>query len=164
MSETHDEPLESDDDTVAGRPAVFRPWAAPARVSPRALRAARHFAEAFFATSEGPPPAERLDWMERELDDFLGRAGGRGRGTFRLALFAITWGAPLFVGRLGPLGRLAIADRVHALETFESIPGLGLALFLVRAIVSIVYYEHPDAARDIGWDQACLGAPVERAS
>ena len=150
-----------DEDTVAGRPVPWTPKPAPAHLPERTLRAARDFAEAFFATEAGPPPADRLSWMSRDLDDFLGRAGARGRTTFRLALFAITWLAPIVIGRLGPLGRLPIDERVHALEKMESTPGIGLALFLVRAIVSIVYYEHPDAAASIGWDQACLGKGAE---
>ena len=44
---------------------------------PRALRApARAFAEALFTTNEGPPPAERLDWLMDDLDDYYERLYG----------------------------------------------------------------------------------------
>ena len=33
----------------------------------------------------------------------------------------------------------------------------SLALCALKALTSFVYYEHPDAAREIGWDQRCLG-------
>lgn len=128
---------QDDEDTVAGRPVPWTPKPAPARLPAGTLRAARDFAEAFFATEAGPPPADRLTWMTRDLDDFLGRAGARGRTTFRLALFAVTWCAPLVIGRLGPLGRLSIEDRVHGLERMESTPGIGLALFLVLSLIHI---------------------------
>jgi hypothetical protein len=34
--------------------------------------------------------------------------------------------------------------------------GTLLDLFALRALSSLVYYEHPDAAAEIGWDQRCL--------
>ena len=33
---------------------------------------------------------------------------------------------------------------------------LGIALFAVKAILSMLYYEHPDAAREMGFDGACM--------
>ena len=44
---------------------------------------------------------------------------------------------------------------MRALQTIEETP-LSLALLGAKAILCIVYFEHPDAAREIGWDQACL--------
>jgi hypothetical protein len=33
---------------------------------------------------------------------------------------------------------------------------LGLAVFGAKAILCIVYYEHPDAAGAVGFDASCL--------
>jgi len=41
--------------------------------------------------------------------------------------------------------------RARALERMERSP-LSLALFGAKALVSIVYYEHPDPARSIGYE------------
>jgi hypothetical protein len=46
---------------------------------------------------------------------------------------------------------------VRAIEALERTPA-ALALLAVKAVVSIVWWEHPDNAREIGWDRACLKA------
>jgi hypothetical protein len=121
----------------------------------RTASAASSLAEALFATDAGPPPAERMAWLARDLDDFLSHAGTRAGVVFRLALFAVSIMAPWFAGKLGPLGRLAVPDRILALSRLEQSP-LGLSLFAVKAILCILYYEHPDAATEIGFDGTCL--------
>ena len=63
---------------------------------------------------------------------------------------------PLSIGRLGPLRALSAEDRTRALETMERGP-LGLAVFGAKAPLCFIYYEHPGAARAIGFDGACLG-------
>lgn len=126
---------------------------------PRTLRAARVVAEALFSTSDGPPPPERLDYLERDLADFFGHVTLRARLLFRACLATVFWLAPLVLGRLPTMSRLSLADRVRALETMEATP-LSLALLGAKAILCIVYYEHPDAARAIGWDQQCKGPPT----
>ena len=122
----------------------------------------RDVAEALFSTDDGPPDPSRLDWVERDLADFFGHATGRAALTFRACLFCVTWLAPLVIFRLPPLGRLPVPTRVHALERFEQLPVAVLTVLAVKAIISLVYYEHPDAAREIGWDQACMGRQPKR--
>ena len=34
---------------------------------------------------------------------------------------------------------------------------LSLAFFGAKAVLCIVWYEHPDSAREIGWSSTCLG-------
>ena len=125
---------------------------------PRTLRSARHLAEALFSTPEGPPPAERLDWLERDLGDFFGHVSLRARVLFRACIFAVSIFAPLLVARLPTLSRLSVEERVRAVHAFERTP-LSLALLAAKAILSLVYFEHPDAAAEIGWDQRCMGPP-----
>lgn len=117
----------------------------------------RAFAEAFFSRDGTAPPAARLDWFVADLADLLGHAGGRARFVIRACLSTITWLVPpLLMGRLARFGSLSVPERIEALERTERSPA-ALALFALRAITSLVYYEHPDASREIGWDQGCMG-------
>jgi hypothetical protein len=125
-------------------------------VSARSLRALHAVAEALFATSAGPPPAERLEWLMLEIEDFLARAGPRTRLVLGLAVFAVSVLAPLGVLRFKALRRLPLGQRVHALRRLEN-SRLSAPLFAVKALLSLIYYEHPDAQRGVGFDGACLG-------
>jgi len=123
---------------------------------PKPLRAAaRAFAEALLADGETPPPPDRLDWALDELDDFLGHAGVRARRTFEASMVAVSTLAPLSIGRPLPLGALAIGDRQRAIERFERTP-LGISVLGAKAMLCICYYEHPDAAAEIGADGLCM--------
>jgi len=128
-------------------------------LSPRARADARAFAEAFFARTDEALPSDRLDHFERELSDFFGHVRGRARLLFLACLWTATWGAPLLVGRpLTRLGALDRARRVEALEALERFPVAQLALYALKAIASLVYYEHADASAELRWDQRCLGS------
>jgi hypothetical protein len=133
------------------------PDAAPRQAGLRAGQraAVRALAATLFATEEGPPDGARLDWLLDDLDDFLGRSGPRARGLFGLCVRAITWVAPWRVGALGPFESLDEPTRTRALERMERGP-LGLAVFGAKAILCIVWYEHPDVARGAGYDGRCL--------
>lgn len=132
-------------DTRAPRPGLSR----------RATARARAIAEGLFSTEDGPPPADRLDWMERDLADFFGHVGLRGRVIFLVTTGALYYLAPLLIGRLSTLRGLDWADRVRAIEALDRTP-LNLALLAAKAMLCIVYFEHPDAAAEIGWDQECM--------
>lgn len=110
-------------------------------------------AEALFSRP-APPPPERLRWAVDDLADFLERAGGRSRLVFHACRLATTWLAPLHVAALPPLGRLLVGDRVRALAAMERGP-LGMTVLGVKAMLSMVWYEHPDSAAEIGFDGRC---------
>lgn len=124
-------------------------------VSRRAKLTSRAVAETLFTTREGPPPADRLDWLVDDLDDFLARAGSRARLIYRLCILAIAIVAPLLVWRLPPFRALSASRRTVALERLERSP-LGLALLGAKAVLCILYFEHPDAAKLVGYDGACV--------
>ncbi|MBX7192054.1 MAG: hypothetical protein K1X94_08350 [Sandaracinaceae bacterium] len=125
-------------------------------LSDSSRRDAQAFGEALFArTLDEAPPAERMRWFVDDLDDFVAHLNLRARWLFLFCLFAVTWVAPLLAGHLGRLRGLSVAGRIAALEALEQSPA-SLALFGARAVVSLVYYEHPDAAAEIGWDRRCL--------
>ncbi len=112
-------------------------------------------ADALFA--KGPDDEARVRWAVNELCDLLVRAGTRGSRTYRAALFGVSLLAPLFIKKLPPLRKLSRADRISALEKFENHP-LGAPLFVVKSMLCISYYEHPEAARQVGWDTRPLVA------
>ena len=120
-------------------------------VSPRLVHGLRIVAEAVFSTPSGPPPEERLDWLEIELEDFLARSGGQTKLVLGLALMALGVLAPLAVLRFRRLGSLPVKERVRALERLE-MSSLGSPVLALKALLCVLYYEHPDAAREIGFD------------
>lgn len=124
-------------------------------MSPSLREAARAVAEAMFTRDDGPPSGASLDWLCAELDDFFRHAGARAALVFRACITAISWVAPWTVGRLVPFARLGAADRGEALARMERGP-LALAVFGAKAILCILYYEHPSGARWAGYDGACL--------
>ncbi|MFW6050886.1 MAG: hypothetical protein ACODAU_06910 [Myxococcota bacterium] len=134
------------EDEVRGRPGL----------TSRMRKATHAVAESLFRTDAGPPPADRLAWLVDDLDHFLAHAGPRSRLIYRLCLFAVSVLAPLFVFRLPPYRALAETKRPLALERLERSP-FGLAVFGCKMLLCILYYEHPDAAREVGFDGRCLG-------
>jgi hypothetical protein len=122
-------------------------------VGARTVRAAGAIASAVFASDSGPPAPERLSYLEREFEDFLARSGHRARLMLSFMIWLVALTAPLLIGRLGPLGALAHQDRVRALDRLER--RFGEPLVAVKAILCLIYYEHPDAAREVGFDGKC---------
>lgn len=139
-----------------------RPREREAGLSPWAERSLRALTEAIFARRKNagsdelvPPPADRIEWVCREVEDFLARVTARTRILVLLSLFAVSVLAPLLVRRFGSLSSLSTTDRVHALERLER-SMFAPALLAVKALASVHYYEHPDAAREVGFDGECL--------
>ena len=127
----------------------------------RRMRAATFaLAETLFTTGEGPPPPARLQWLCDDLDDFAAQSGARARLVYRACLLAISAIAPLLVLRPLPFRFLSFEKRVHALERMERSP-FGLAVFGAKAVLCILYYEHPEAAALIGYDATCLNETPE---
>lgn len=134
-------------------PGPAAPWCravSDSLVPPGMMTSLRAVAETIFAGHDAPPPKARIDWLLAEFEDYLDRAGSRPILIMRLALFAVTWLAPLFIGALPTLGRLPHARRVMALtrmeESFASAPVLA-----VKAFLCVLYYEHPDVQREVGY-------------
>lgn len=139
---------------LADAPAGFAPRTRERTRHGRALGLARAIAEALFSTAEGPPPSNRLFWVERELSALLEKAGPRSGGIYKLGLYLVTWLAPLFIGRIGPLGNLPLAARVDALRRMERSFASTVVLG-VKAILCVLWYEHAESAREAGYSGAC---------
>lgn len=109
-----------------------------------------------FATHEGPPPPNRIEWVCADFEDFVEQAGPRSELIFDGALFVATWLSPPTIGRRPPLARLSLEDRARALDTIERTPA-GLPILALKAILCTIYYEHRDAQEEIGVELDCLG-------
>lgn len=132
-------------------------------ISPTVLVRIRAFAEALFSTPDGAPPADRLDWLTREFADYLVKAGGRARFIITLALFAVSWFAPLMVDEWPTIARLDRLTRIRALERMEA-SFLSAAVLAVKAFLCVIYYEHPDVQREVGYvGRATFPMPMETA-
>ncbi|MCA9632899.1 MAG: hypothetical protein KC766_34840 [Myxococcales bacterium] len=127
---------------------------------PRAIAAALAVAECLFAAESGPPPRQRLTWLGRELDDFLERIGADARSSYLLGLFALGVLGPLLSLSFTPLRSMDLERRAKALSKVETSFASGL-LLAVKAMLCIIYYEHPDAAASIGFDGRCMLATPE---
>lgn len=135
---------------ISARSESITPAVATVVISPTVLARVRAFAEALFSTAEGAPPAERLDWLTREFADYLVKAGGRARLILSLALFAVSWLAPLMVDEWPTIVRLDRLTRIRALERMEA-SFLSAAVLAVKAFLCVIYYEHPDVQREVGY-------------
>jgi hypothetical protein len=135
----------------AARPTLTGPFDVKERevapLSESTVRVARAVAEAMFASEEGPPPADRLDWVTTELRGFLGHSPDASR-VFRLCLFLVTALGPLLSLRIGFASR-PLEERTRLLERVEKSP-LSTALLGLKAVLCMLYFEHPDAARSVG--------------
>ncbi|HEX7668767.1 MAG TPA: hypothetical protein VF395_04250 [Polyangiaceae bacterium] len=123
------------------------------------IRAASAIAEAVFARGGVRPARERLGWLERELEDFLARSGPRSRLALTIMVHVVSRVAPLFIGHFSALGALPVPERIRALERLEK--RFGEPLLAVKALLCLLYYEHPDAAREVGFDGKSLVPPKQ---
>jgi len=116
-------------------------------------------AEALFSVADEPPPAERIAWLRQEFSDFMSRASMQGRLLFTLAARIVSIAAPLLIGKLPGLTRLSVAERVRALTRLERRP-LAPLLIALRAILCLIYYEHPDVASEVDLGVSGPGSTV----
>ncbi len=127
-----------------------------AGLSLRQRETARAVAEALFTRDDGPPDAARLDWLCGDLDHFFAQAGERAKLGFALCLLGIAILAPLSILKLPPFRALSRAHRAEALERLEK-SAFALAVFGAKAVLCILWYEHPASRAQIGHDGACMG-------
>lgn len=113
------------------------------------LQHLRAFAEALFSTEAGAPPAERMDWLVGQMEDYLVRAGPRAQFIFTLSVMVVAWLAPILVGRLPTIRSLDVETRVKALTRMEE-SFAGAPVLAVKAFLCVVYYEHPEVQREVG--------------
>lgn len=136
------------------------PAPSPARAtfSARQRRVIRHLAQALYDDGAAPGVDARLDWLVGEVDDFVGRAGWVTRLSLHLALFALE-ALPALLGfgprRLTSLSREASVRYLARLER-DHADGVGVALVSWKSVLTVLYFEHPDALAETNYDGACL--------
>lgn len=108
-------------------------------------------AGAMFSVDGRAPDRAQLNWCVHQIADILERVGGRGAFAYRFALWAVSWFAPVLIFRLPRFARLSQEQRIRALLRVESSP-LKTLLFALKALLCIVYFEHPDAAKFTAFD------------
>lgn len=114
----------------------------------------RTLAAQIFDDGRGIDP-ERIAWAIGDLELFLRGAGPRTSFLFRVALYVVAWMPLFFVARLGPLHRLDKDTAALYLDRFDR-SSLSPLLLLPKAVFSLVYFEHPDSLREIGFDNSCM--------
>ena len=134
---------------VAPLPGAVGQKPAGRRPGRRTMRTVRAVGEALFSDGKVAPAAGPLDWACDEYGDLMSRATAKGRLIFLLATVVVSVFAPIGVRRLPGLHRLDLATRVRALSRFEE-GRLGFALVAIRALLCLVYYEHPEVGRSVG--------------
>ncbi len=127
-------------------PPAFHPVRPP---PPAFVEELYSVADALFTRT--PEDEPRVRWAVNELCDLLMRAGARSYRSYRAGLFIVSLLAPLRIRRFGPLRKLSREDRIRALSLFEE-TAAGAALFGVKSMLCITYYEHPESAKLIGWN------------
>lgn len=140
--------LNGDAKPFPGLQGVRRPTG---RISKVNLKTIESIAEALFSVEGVPPPLGRIRWLVQEYVDYMSRVSVLGRFLFVCALFFVSSIAPIMVFRFRPLRRLSLDRRILALTRYES-SAIGTTLIPIKAIICIIYYEHPDAAREVGID------------
>lgn len=119
-------------------------------------RAARLVAEALFQDEHGQSPAaEELDWLERDLADFVEQAGAWTWFLLSACMLVVIVLVPVFAKSPRTLGGLSIDARRKALHRMEE-SDLSLPFLAVKAALCLVHYEHPAAAARVGFDGRCL--------
>jgi hypothetical protein len=73
----------------------------------------------------------------------------------RLALFFLTWVAPLFIRRFGPLGALPLDARARALGRVEA-GAFATAVLAPKAILCFLWFEAPETQRETRTVPTCL--------
>lgn len=128
-----------------------------ALLSPRAMAILRAVAEALFDDHSGGPPADRLDWFERELNDLFASADGPSSLLLRVAPWVLEFSPVLTLSHLSLLTQLTRPEQQRCLERLERspLPPLGLIFLLCKALICLIYLEHPEALSEIGFDGGC---------
>jgi hypothetical protein len=117
---------------------------APLAVLPESFeRRSKAIAEALFAGESGPADPARIDWVVRDFADFLARVQPRSRFIFLLCTWVLTWIAPLFVWKFGPLETLDLELRVRALERIED-SIFGPSALGPKIMLCTIWFEHPE--------------------
>ncbi len=121
-------------------------------LSPRQLAVVRAVADTLFAERGGVARDERIAFTLRELRANFVRYGFQTQLAFRGALAVIQLLAPLLLlGQLRRFVHLSPAARARCLTLLEG-SRLGLVLVLLKTMLCLHYFEHPEVVARTGYD------------
>jgi hypothetical protein len=130
---------------------------------PFARRAIRGAAEAFFTDPDAPADLPdlagggadaRMEWLVADADDMVSHGSAQLQTGLRIAITVLEL-LPIFViGRLSLASNLSLEERVRFLRKVETGPLTFLALLVVawKTLLTVLYFEHPEAAPLLGYD------------
>jgi branched-subunit amino acid transport protein AzlD len=112
----------------------------------------RALAEAMFSDATTTAKS-RLDAFVDDVDDFVSHASRMLRFGLLLMLEVIHFTPLVLLWRFATFESLPCPDRVRVLERMESsrIVGFTLVLAAYKAILCLIYFEHPDELAAIGY-------------
>ena len=134
-----------------GHPLGDAPQSPPPQASPRPPRH-RRGGLLRPVRSPAPGPPRLAPRRSRRLLLPLRRPGP---GVSRLMIRLVSLLAPLMVWRPWPFHRLSLDTRIRALARLED-SVLSAPILALKAMLCIVWYEHPDTAAAVGFHQTCL--------
>jgi len=124
---------------------------------PFARRTIIGLAEALFTDPDEPADRgakARFEWLAGDADAMISNASGPMRLAMWMMLFVLEV-LPLFVvARFARCSSLPLDHRVRYLERLERGRVVFLALFVTvwKTLLTILYFEHPEAAPKLGYD------------
>jgi len=127
-------------------------------LSPGQLRIARALAATLFDDGSGVP-AERLDYAMTELARYVARVGRLTRLALAFALWVMQLAPLLCLGIFRRFTEASAEIRHRCLRRLE-VSWLGLSVVLLKTLLSLVYFEHPDALASTGYDAQGLLGPA----
>lgn len=127
-------------------------------LSPKQLHIARSMADVLFDGGEGIP-AERLDYAVGELRDYSSRMGWQSRIALGFALWVVSFAPFLLWFQFRRFENLPKDRRLACLIALEQ-SKLGMLLVVLKTVLSMVYFEHPDALAATGYDGIGLLGPA----
>ena len=127
-------------------------------LSERERRIVRATAQALFFDGERDVPRARLDWLETELADYFEAISETARLAMRLGINTVELSPWLALRRPQRLSDLSVEARIRCLTYLEHSPVTPLAVvfFAVKIFLSSVYFEHPEAMVETGFDGLAL--------
>lgn len=115
----------------------------------------RALAEAMFC-HEGGPPAQRIDALVRELDEYVSFASRTLRFGLLFMLEVLRFAPIVLLWRFATFESLALGDRVRVLERMEQsrVQPLMVVFAAYKAILCLLFFEHAEEQRDMGYTNA----------
>jgi hypothetical protein len=114
-------------------------------------------AEAFFTDPNDPSERggeQRFSWLVEDVDDFVSQASPALRIGTQIAAVLLEFAPLFFIGRFARCSSLPLPDRERYLAKVEAskIPRVAVLVVAFKTVMTVLYFEHPEAAPHLGYD------------